>query len=148
MPRWPERTVEQRFMDKVVVDESSGCWLWQGSRKKDTGYGRFSIRAGESYMAHRWSYEHFVGPIPEGHWIDHVRTRGCVHRHCVNPDHLEPTLPRENIMRSDRTIAAINAAKTSCAHCGGPLEFFSGSRRCRPCTREQKNEWQRARRAA
>lgn len=137
----------ERFMDKVVVDEETGCWLWT-AQVNAKGYGRFSVRAGETHVAHRWIYEKLVGPIPEGHWLDHVLARGCVHRNCVNPEHLEPTLPRENIMRSDRTVASVNAAKTSCGGRGGPLEFFSGSRRCRPCTRTRQREWQQARRAA
>jgi hypothetical protein len=45
--------------------------------------------------AHRWAYEHFVGPIPEGLEIDH----GCFVHACVNPGHLEPVTHQENVRR-------------------------------------------------
>lgn len=80
-----------------------GCWLWFGSilpaKGSQGGYGMFypeSSKEGKAY-AHRWAYEHFVGPIPEGLTIDHTcHTEDlscpggpCDHRRCVNPDHLE-----------------------------------------------------------
>lgn len=59
--------------------------------------------------AHRWSYEHFVGPIPDGYVIDHL----CKVTLCVNPAHLEPVTQRTNLHRSD-TFQARNTAKTHC----------------------------------
>jgi hypothetical protein len=46
-------------------------------------------------LAHRWAYEHFIGPIPAGLEIDHL----CRVRHCVNPAHLEPVTKSENRRR-------------------------------------------------
>lgn len=60
-----------------------GCWNWEGNLNK-AGYGRFSFM-NERWLAHRVSYELFVGPIPN-EALDHL----CRNPRCVNPDHLEP----------------------------------------------------------
>jgi hypothetical protein len=59
-------------------------------------------------MAHRISYEHFVGPIPKGLFIDHL----CRMRACVNPGHLEPVTTLENARRGDG--GSNNRRKTHC----------------------------------
>ena len=84
-----------RFDAKHTKYEN-GCWLWTGGIQPK-GYGTFRFR-GKHYLAHRAAYEMFVGPIPDGLEIDHT----CCVRHCVNPDHLEPVTPSENVLRSYR----------------------------------------------
>lgn len=82
LPRWESK-----------VERSPSCWFWTGAISR-SGYGNFWT--GESYVsAHRWSYEHFVGPIPEGLDLDHL----CRVRNCVNPAHLEPVTRQENLRR-------------------------------------------------
>lgn len=122
---------DARFWDKV--ERSEGCWRWKGSRGR-AGYGGFWN--GERLVpAHRWSYERFVGPIPPGLHIDHL----CKNPSCVNPTHLEPVTPRENLMRSDNPNAR-NASKTHCP-AGHPLSGKNlwtearGSRHCLYCNR-------------
>lgn len=86
----------------VVLD--SGCWQWQGALQPN-GYGRI-YTAGKDLIAHRVVYVALVGPIPAGHDLDHIcHTREnctggpCLHRSCVNPEHLVPVTHRENIRR-------------------------------------------------
>jgi hypothetical protein len=81
-----------RFFALMIPEPNSGCWLWLGSLR--SGYGRFSLN-GKTCEAHRVSYEHLVGPIPQGMMIDHL----CRTRCCINPDHLEPVTNAENIRR-------------------------------------------------
>ncbi|WP_229662619.1 HNH endonuclease signature motif containing protein [Nocardioides phosphati] len=119
-------------MEKVVKDDND-CWLWQ-AKTGWQGYGLFWSGEQRTTVAHRWAWEQRNGPIPDGLQLDHL----CRVRHCVNPDHLEPVTPRENVMRGD-TPAARNAAKTHCARAGHPLSgpnlYISpkGARECRTC---------------
>lgn len=81
------------------VDKTDGCWLWTGTTSgSNARYGTFWDGERKVY-AHRFAYETWVGPIPEGHEIDHVRERGCTSKLCVRPDHLEPVVHRENRRR-------------------------------------------------
>jgi hypothetical protein len=98
--------LRKRFMRKVIVGPGD-CWSWTGCLDPK-GYGRFHTR-GTGRLAHRVAYELFVGPIPSGLTLDHtchssavsVCSGGasCVHRSCVNPEHLEAITQRENILR-------------------------------------------------
>jgi len=82
-----------RFASKVVVDVTSGCWLWNAA-KCWGGYARFSC--GKRIVAgHRWAWEQRNGPVPEGLQLDHL----CRTRHCVNPEHLQPVTLEENARR-------------------------------------------------
>jgi hypothetical protein len=87
-------------------------------------------------LAHRASYEAFIGPIPDGMTIDHL----CRNRKCVNPSHLEAVPMRVNVLRGVG-VTAKNAVKT---HCVNGHEFndqntYSDSkgRSCRACKRER-----------
>ncbi len=75
-----------------VVDEVSGCWLWQLCLTG--GYGQYRHR-GRMVYAHRLAYEARFGPVPEGMVVDHV----CRQPACVNPDHLEAVSSAENTRR-------------------------------------------------
>ena len=114
-------TAEERFWAKVDKSDPGGCWLWTSAITPD-GYGQF-WSGEERVYAHRWAYEHFVGPIPPGLTIDHVRDRGCRHRHCVNfLDHLEPVTYGENIRRGDLPdiLRTLRAQQIHCKN-GHPL---------------------------
>jgi hypothetical protein len=92
MPRKPIPAASrfERYVDRSVND----CWLWTGG-KTAAGYGNFKVRSDVMQLAHRWSYEHHVGPIPEGPQLDHL----CRTPACVNPGHLEPVTSAENTRR-------------------------------------------------
>jgi HNH endonuclease len=87
---------EKRFLGLISPEPNTGCWLWSGHTNRK-GYAEFNFGgSGNNGLAHRWAHEHFVGPIPEGHTIDHL----CRMRSCVNPGHLEAVIHAENIRRA------------------------------------------------
>jgi hypothetical protein len=125
-----------QILRNVSVDPVTGCWNWQRRCMPREGYG-IVTSSGRRRSAHRVSYEVFIGPIPDGLWIDHL----CRNRRCVNPHHLEPVTPQENILRSPIAQAALNAAKTHCpqGHEYTPANtYLYGPHRrwriCRSCT--------------
>lgn len=137
----PTLAPEPRFLARYSP-QPDGCWLWTGGHN-DRGYAKFSIN-GKSTYAHRWAYEHFVGPIPAGLYIDHLcRTPGC-----VNPAHLEPVTHVENVSRGISPTAA-NSRKTHCVHGheftpDNTMVERDGSRRCKTCHRRRNNaRWAR-----
>lgn len=87
----------ERFCDKVVF-APSGCVEWTAARTYN-GYGRFTLGHGRSVPAHRFAYEQFVGPVPDGMEMDHL----CRNPACVNPKHLEPVTRKENVRRQPKT---------------------------------------------
>jgi len=110
--------------------ELGRCWLWLG-HKDPRGYGKFFAAPGNRTTAYRWSYEHHIGPIPEGLHIDHL----CRVPACVNPEHLEPVTSAENTRRAGEAI-------TECLR-GHPyteentyVAPGSGRRSCRTCRKE------------
>lgn len=96
-----------RFLVKVLTDAATGCWNWIGALRtkeyKNTvyAYGTFSRdgRPDHIVLAHRFSYEKYVGPVPDGLEIDHV----CQNKLCVNPEHLEAVTHQVNCQRRSKS---------------------------------------------
>lgn len=85
---------------KIRVNETTGCWEWTASLD-GRGYGSVH-RHGRVLKAHRHIYGVLVGPIENNiHQLDHL----CRVRHCVNPAHLEPVEPIENVRRGMAAIS-------------------------------------------
>lgn len=73
-----------------------GCWAWR-TATVPSGSGYAAVNVGGSMVgAHRLVHEVLVGPVPDGHVVDHTchvpedcpGGMSCPHRACVNPAHL------------------------------------------------------------
>lgn len=101
-------TPEARFWGKVnPAAGENDCWEWNGVLLRN-GYAIFQSE-GKRVLAHRYSYELHVGPIPDGLVIDHL----CRNRKCVNPEHLEPVTQGENARRGN-SPPALASRKDRC----------------------------------
>jgi len=131
-------SLEVRFWRKVQKTES--CWLWQGCINNLTHYGIIGIN-GKPELVHVVSYRLVGKVIPEGMELDHL----CRNRNCVNPDHLEPVMHRDNVLRGINACAQ-HAKVTQCPR-GHSYDLFNtyyrpdGGRDCHICRRIRKDEY-------
>ena len=139
---------QDRFWPRVNKDgplwNGTPCWEWLG-RIDRGGYGGFKADGYRWMGAHVFAYENLVGPVPAGLVIDHL----CRNRRCVNPDHMEPVIFAENILRGTGPTA-VNKRKTHCirGHEFTPENTYIhkkyGGRMCRECHRERgRVSWKR-----
>lgn len=99
--------MDPKILSKVLVDEATDCWVWQGARTS-CGYPVIARGKNTNIRGHRYVYEWVYGKIPEGHVIRH----SCDNPLCVNPEHLIPGLPVDNVKdmdERDRRYRKINA---------------------------------------
>lgn len=144
-----ESSLLQRLLAKTTPGPDS-CVIWTGAITAK-GYGRVRAggRASGALYTHRAAYALLVEPIADGLMLDHLchtasstceGGNSCLHRRCINPNHLEPVTNRENILRSRIAPTAVNARKTECIH-GHPFDEANtdrdrdGNRHCRTCRR-------------
>lgn len=102
-------TVISDTFDRHIEESADGCWHWTGALSNG-GYGQFGVK-GTTRSAHRVAYEAVHGPIGVDLTIDHTchnddlscpGGRECLHRRCVNPDHLEAVPLAVNLRRRYR----------------------------------------------
>jgi hypothetical protein len=145
--RW--MTTLDVLRERSLVDPATGCWLWQG--KVDAkGYGQV-WHDGRSRRVHVVAFELQVGPVPEGKQLDHVRDRGCRHRHCWNVAHLEPVTNRENLQRSTKVGRSEGSRwQRRLTHCsqGHLFDGHNGRQRtCSTCRRKHQQRYDERKRA-
>lgn len=136
---------KERFLSKIQMTPA-GCAEWTASRNH--GYGVLIIGSRKDgtrrlVRAHRFAYESFIGPIPEGVEIDHL----CGNPSCVGvtPEgvvlgHLKLVSHRENMRHGPNSFASTNIKKTHCPK-GHPYDegntyIHRGKRFCRICRAE------------
>lgn len=155
-------TIPQRVIDRLLANtpmragapyyavQEDGCWIWQRAFISHTGYGQLGwwedgrvvlINAARAmYIAVHGSFP--AGMVPDHTCHDPETCPGnpCLHRGCVNPDHLEAVTPEVNNLRSG-SISATNARKTHCkrGHLFDEANtlLVPGGRSCRTCNREK-----------
>lgn len=136
-----------RVMARVVV-HADGCWHWTGCLSPE-GYATLTVRPA-SIRPHRWLYEYTYGPVPGGLVLDHtchniaqctLTKHACLHRRCVNPDHLEPVTQSENLRRARRSECVNGHSMTD------DNTYYAPStpeyRRCVECRRNSVRSWRR-----
>ena len=88
------KSTHERFLEKVQVNPETGCWEWMGSKNfKGYGYMWGGVEVGKKIAVHRFSHEHYNGPIPAGMVVAHT----CDCRRCCNPEHLVLMTYAENM---------------------------------------------------
>lgn len=135
--RDPLRDAPERFLAHVDRHGDDECWPFR-SALNGHGYAQFSYNS-KTIPAHVYAYSAFVGEIPLGYQVDHVRANGCCRRDCVNwVSHLEVVTSAENNLRSD-SPSAVNARKSHCKHghefTPENTHVYQGKRICRACAR-------------
>lgn len=128
-------TLDQAFFSRIKKQPDGGCWLYTGYITPN-GYGTFGYQK-KFHYAHRFSYEFYKGPIPEGLEVDHL----CKVRNCCNPDHLEAVTTLVNQHRA-------NPPKDHCnrGHAFDEENTFyvkkgeRFKRYCRACNRDRTRE--------
>lgn len=111
------------------------------------GYGNLIVD-GKNYRAHRGAWIRAYGAIPKNMVVDHMchneavqrdECEGgitCVHRACINPEHLRLVTQRENVMAGKHSI-------DNRSHCNQGHPFIkenimtrkNGHRECAECNR-------------
>lgn len=122
-----------RLLARTIKTES--CWIFQGAHNGH-GYIRISIESKPQYV-HRLAHEVFIGPIPDGFEVDHVKAKGCTSTACINPNHLEAVPRTVNLERSDWPPNMLKKR----THCNNGHEYSknntyidtNGARNCRIC---------------
>lgn len=127
----------------------TGCALWTGAIANN-GYGQIGVD-GRTRSAHVVAFEAAHGPVEPGMQVGHVchdrdatcpGGNTCLHRRCVNPDHLAAMTHVENQLASRHTMAGRQVCKQGHALSGDNLyRHPRGTRVCIACRREHSRQY-------
>jgi hypothetical protein len=108
--------MSERFWSKVERRGDDECWPWTAYRNH-TGYGVLSNPGKHqgTTLAHRFSFELHVGPVPDGLCVLHR----CDNPPCCNPKHFFLGTRDDN--NKDRTLKGRGRAPRGPAHAKAKL---------------------------
>ena len=141
------KTASERFHAKLAPPDENGCVEFTGCTGNVPSGNHGQFWSGTRLMgAHRWAWEHYVAPIPDGLFVLHK----CDNPPCCNTSHLFIGTQADNLRDMHDKGRGINTRKTHCVN-GHP---FSGSnlriveekgggkrRRCVTCANEKNRAW-------
>jgi hypothetical protein len=126
----PER-VKERAHERWEAD--GDCWISTYSVASH-GYAQIGWQNNGKerhvVLAHRASWEHINGPVPQGMTIDHL----CKQRRCVNPGHLRVLDNFENARRTRGRDWPLGECANG--HSSEYLKDYDGRRHCSICATE------------
>jgi hypothetical protein len=111
------------------------------------GYGKYIFVNGKSQRAHRGAWIKVYGDIPKGFVVDHIchneavelgECEGgvtCIHRACINPEHLRLTTQQENIKAGKWNIDHRTHCNKGHLFEGNIMVRQNGKRECAECNR-------------
>lgn len=88
--RFESNTKENNNTKKI---NKTYCLDWIGNSKTERNYGWYH-KDNKMHLAHRYSYELYVGIIPVGKIVMHI----CDRPSCVNPNHLSIGSLKDNMV--------------------------------------------------
>jgi len=132
-------SIKNRLFNLSYPEPNTGCYIWGGATYLN-GYGILTINK-KCLSAHRVSYYVHKGNIGYGLVVDHL----CNNKLCINPEHLQATTQKKNVLRGN-SGSAKNSIKT---HCYKGHEFTKentrinnrGSRDCIICHKDKKKRY-------
>jgi hypothetical protein len=140
----------RQMLPSYTERQPNGCLHWTGTVNR-AGYA-ITSRGGIFLRAHRALYAEVNGPVDEGEPVEHAchsRDAGCsggptcLHRRCVELEHLEVTTQLENLQRG----RGCNRRDKLTCKCGLPYDGTAPikggryrRRTCSVCNRRRTRE--------